>query len=520
MKKTLSILCTIAMMVTAISMTFVGISVSAIDGASTTNCTENSDGTVSVGYNGAYGLSEFIRFSEGEEASITISVEEMGNAWDTEGFYIVVSPKVNAHPLLTIDTFAIAFNNPGAQYEKINGVIYRYDEKNTQSAADWATASLSGDITITIKQVDGKTILCLNEGQWSAGYTYIDGFTIPDGYLSVVTTAGCKLTVKNREYIGTNCTENADSSVSVGYNGSYALTDFARFSEGEEASITISVEEMGNAWDTEGFYIVVSPKVNAHPLLTIDTFAIAFNNPGAQYEKINGVIYRYDEKNTQSAADWATASLSGDITITIKQVDGKTILCLNEGQWSAGYTYIDGFTIPDGYLSVVTTAGCKLTVNPVTTEDTFTYGTAGILDTLVDGKQGLRFNYTLTTTAVGEGETVTVNGSTYTVSKIGMLVSKKADASMTVGASGVAQGYVTKARSIETQGEQITYTFSILVKNINKDNKATDIYARPYLECQDGTILYGKTQVTNVLEMYTSLSETKDFDTTVDDWMK
>lgn len=149
----------------------------------------------------------------------------------------------------------------------------------------------------------------------------------------------------------------------------------------------------------------------------------------------------------------------------------------------------------------------------------FTGGDAGILTSLVDGKQGLRFNHTLTTTLVDGAETVTINNKTYTVSKIGMLVSKNADATMTVGSAGVKNAYVTSARDIVVSGDQITYKFSVLIKNINQANKATDIYERPYIECTDGTILYGEVQVTNVLEMYGVLKPSTQFDSAIHEWM-
>lgn len=407
------------------------------------------------------------------------------------------------------------------------------DVSGMKVTAVYTDGSESEVTDYTVSPSVGQTLVEPGKHTIMVSYTHA-------GVTAVTTFA---VTVEHRDgetYRGTNCTEDITTgNVSV-QGGYYTQTAFTNFSQGEEATITIAIDKFGNdrydknIWFNNGFAVIVNPELsdsipdsslwdsaiwNTEPL---NFFAYCFEN-----HKTDGLrgsrCYPGNGTFSLSYVDGIQRKFIGDdtnVTIRIRKVDDRTVISFNGYDWDSHNTV----TIPDGYLGLWVSENAKVTVTNSTSTGVakapIQNDGAGILDTLVNDKQGLRFNYTLTTTLKNGVETVALNGKTYTIDKIGMLVSKKADADMVVGGTGVMNAYVTSARKITKSGDKITYNFSILVKNVGKTNKQTDIYARPYLLCDDGTILYGTEQVTNVYEMYQSLSQTHDFDAAIDAWMK
>ena len=175
-------------------------------------------------------------------------------------------------------------------------------------------------------------------------------------------------------YLGTSCTENEDGSVTVTNSGYFTQTTFTKFSEGESAKMTISVDEIDGDWYGAGVTIVVNSQLAAD----LDdgvwqmsgangVFTLSFQKNGNEME---GMIYRYGAgSGSTSGAGWATASLDGDITIEVKSDGTHTALYLNGEKWDAGYDYMDGFAIPDGYLAIAPAQNAKVTIKDVIRND-------------------------------------------------------------------------------------------------------------------------------------------------------
>ena len=180
-------------------------------------------------------------------------------------------------------------------------------------------------------------------------------------------------------YQGTSCTENEDGSVTVNNSGYFSQTTFTKFSEGESAKMTVSADQLGTDWFTEGLTIVVNSSLveNLDDSVWQETgadgvFTFSFKKSG---EQMVGMIYRYGVgTGTTAAADWAKADLSGDITIEVKKDGDKVALFLNGEKWDAGYDYNDDFAIPDGYLAIAPAQNASVTVKNVTGESNDTPG--------------------------------------------------------------------------------------------------------------------------------------------------
>ncbi len=456
------------------------------------------------------------------------------------GEFVRVEVYAANDPEMVMGNYQMAFSNPIWVVSDDTKALQRIDIAEEPVKTEYAkgealdldglkvkafyTDGTEGEVAgYTITPAEGTSLTTSGKQKVEISYTE-DGVTKKISF---------QIKVASSNYIGTNCTENeAADTVSVGGNGYYVQTDYTKFSEGQEATITVSADSFGDSWNTNGFALTVSPTLSAtlgeraqwttqSPNLLALCFKKTTDSTTGESKLTIGNIYWGNGTASTSYSTWLNAPIGDDnlITITVKKVNGNSTIIVNGASWSANNT----LNLQDGFVGIWTTANAGVTVKESSSSGSplapVNGISAGILDTLVNDKQGLRFNYTLQTVAKDGTEKVTIGNKTYTVSKIGMLVSKNADTAMTIGNSGVQNGIVASARDITVSGDQITYTFSILIKNIGKANKNTDIYACPYLLCEDGTILYGKTQVTNVYEMYESLSENNDFDASVDAWM-
>ncbi len=207
--------------------------------------------------------------------------------------------------------------------------------------------------------------------------------------------------------------------------------------------------------------------------------------------------------------------------------DGWMIVPVESFADLAGNTTIDGFSL---YATANECGGQTSTIHEIgyvyNIEDFLgkvsagkdpTAGviTAGILnmDVLPDGKQGLRFTNVLKTTREGALDKVTVGGTTYTVKEVGALVA--VNANLAGGALNLGNAMVDmriiSAKSLSYRqcvidGDARTYTFSSIVKNIGRANKAVDIASRTFVICEDAAgnmrVFYSPTKVANLQTVY------------------
>ncbi len=248
--------------------------------------------------------------------------------------------------------------------------------KSSTAAADWATASLSGDVKVEIKKSGaGVTALYLNDAEWVPHES--SGIVIPDGYLAILTTPAAKITVKESA-TPDNQPDNGDNKPNEGGSGGstpapstpsfgyITKNTFTKFSNGESAIFTMSVDELGTDWFSTGLTIVVSSTLrDSLPAEVWQTtgadgvFSLSFQKNDKN--QMVGTLYRGGvNKASTATADWATASLSGDVTVEIKKnASGVTALYLNGAEWVPHSS--SGISIPDGYLAIVTTPGAKIT---------------------------------------------------------------------------------------------------------------------------------------------------------------
>ncbi len=378
-----------------------------------TNCTEQPDtGSVVVGNNGYFTQTTFTKFSEGEEASITIKVDEIGTDWSAAGVVLVVNSNLSATLPNTAwqspgedGIFTYCFKNGGS--DNLLGAVYRWaNGSSTTGAAAWINQPLSDKITFTIKNVNGVIAIYANDYKWA--YTN-SGYVIPDGYIGIATAANAKVTIhaststgtstsepegpdtpddpsssdngayEVKGYMGSACTKNTNGSVTVGNNGYFTQTTFTKFSEGQEATITLSVDEMGSTWNDEGFALVVNSELSStlptdawHQTGKDGVFAYAFYKATEKNPvELRGFIYYWGvDKNSQKWAGWLNTPFSGDengnITFKVKSVDGVVTISANNSVWN----YNTEVTIPDGYLGIVTAARAKVTIKESTSNGT------------------------------------------------------------------------------------------------------------------------------------------------------
>ena len=166
---------------------------------------------------------------------------------------------------------------------------------------------------------------------------------------------------------------------------------------------------------------------------------------------------------------------------------------------------------------------------------------AAIRKALYNGAQGLRFYQTLKTTqtetADGIKETVKYEGEDVVVKDVFVIMSTETTL-QNVGEGAeltkelveenakVQQTAITSCRSrVQDEEGNVTYEFTALLSNVKSQNKSILVCARAYLVCENAAgeevYVYGDTQVTSVLEMYTALggTENAEFLPSVHTWM-
>lgn len=159
----------------------------------------------------------------------------------------------------------------------------------------------------------------------------------------------------------------AANVATLDHNNYYSQTTRTKFSQGQSASLTISVDQLGDNWYDAGLSIVINSNLqNSLPTAVWQetgangVFTYTFYK--STDNKMVGAIYRCGEgSGSTAAADWATASLVGNVKIEVKQNSaGVTALFLNNTEWVPHTS--SGLTIPDGYLAIATSPGSKVTV--------------------------------------------------------------------------------------------------------------------------------------------------------------
>lgn len=161
--------------------------------------------------------------------------------------------------------------------------------------------------------------------------------------------------------------------------------------------------------------------------------------------------------------------------------------------------------------------------------------TAGIRKELDEnGNQGLRFYQTLNTKLVDGKETVQYKGETLEVLSVYALMATErtlTKAGLTTAdlksdlvgkVTKVAKVKITNCRSRVVNGDDVTYTYTLLLTDVAEKNKRTDVCAVSYLLCRDkaGKLVevYGNVQTTNVKKMYDAIGSSK-FTGDIKTWM-
>lgn len=549
MKKVISVASVLCLFV---CMLLVGMSASALGESFTGSvCQTNPDGSVSVGHDGYFSQSVLTKFSQGESAKLTVSMDELGTDWYAGGFSILVNEQLQntMDPVVWKETGAAGLFVYSFEQNSGNmvGRIYRYGVGNASTAAaDWAVASLSGDVTIEVKQNDGGvTALYLNGAEWVPHTS--SGLSIPDGYLAIVTSAGSKVTVKeskaavntaaktldsievkenptktvytvgetldlsnlkiNAVYTDTSKAEvlnyvtlpangavlntEGQQTVTVSYTEGgitkttslevtvetpgtfayYSQQTATKFSQGQSAYITMSVDRLGTDWFSTGLTLVVNPTLQDAFSTEIwqttganGVFTYSFQANGAN--EMVGMIYRFGEgTGSTAAADWATASLAGDVKVEVKQnASGVTALYLNGAEWVPHES--SGFAIPDGYLAIVTTPGAKIQVKD----------SQAAIGGFVKALDALEIKENPTKTAYTKGETLDLTG--LKVNAVYNDVSKQEVSNYTVslenGSVLNTVGQQTITVTYTEDGIVKTATFTVTVSDVTIDDEEDD----------------------------------------------